>query len=105
MPIQPPKFSFVKREPRKAWQRPKNFDDKRQRGRPARRERTRILAEEPTCRHCDKLGIVTPSEEVDHIIPLSLGGGEDRSNKQALCKPCHAAKTAREAAAARQSTY
>ena len=36
----------------------------------------------------------------DHIQPVSLGGSNDVSNRQAACKPCHDEKTSREAAAA-----
>jgi len=39
---------------------------------------------------------VRAADEVDHIVPLSRGGGDERSNLQPLCRPCHAAKTARE---------
>jgi 5-methylcytosine-specific restriction endonuclease McrA len=31
--------------------------------------------------------------DIDHIIPLSLGGTEDSSNLQALCPGCHRKKT------------
>lgn len=51
--------------------------------------RLQVLAEEPICRDCDR-----PSAEVDHIIPLRSGGTHARSNLQALCIPCHRAKTA-----------
>ena len=34
-----------------------------------------------------------PAHEVDHIVPLSRGGADDASNKQALCTRDHAAKT------------
>lgn len=34
--------------------------------------------------------------ELDHMVPLSDGGGEDRRNLQMLCKTCHQDKTARE---------
>lgn len=102
MPTQPPRFAFVKREPRRPWQRPASYTDKRKRGRAGQRERARILAEEPLCRICEAAGRVSESKEVDHIVPLSLGGTEDRSNKQGLCKPCHRAKTAAESAAARR---
>ena len=34
----------------------------------------------------------------DHIIPSSLGGGDDLDNLQAVCGPCHVSKTAAEAA-------
>ena len=36
--------------------------------------------------------------ELDHIVPLADGGTEMPENLQALCAPCHRAKTAREAA-------
>lgn len=29
--------------------------------------------------------------EVDHIVPVALGGSNDDSNKRTLCKPCHKA--------------
>ena len=34
--------------------------------------------------------------EIDHIIPLSLGGSEDPDNLQALCPGCHRRKTDQE---------
>ncbi|WP_301120312.1 HNH endonuclease [Mycolicibacterium fortuitum] len=39
--------------------------------------------------------------QVDHIIPVSQGGTDDLTNLASACHNCHAAKTAREAAAAR----
>ncbi|MCM2580457.1 AAA family ATPase [Streptomyces meridianus] len=56
--------------------------------------RDQVLSEEPLCRaHCGR-----PPAVVDHIRPHR--GDEqlafDRGNLQALCKPCHDAKTARE---------
>lgn len=55
----------------------------------------------PTCRLCPE-----PGTQVDHVRPLwSLSGAERVElrwwlpfNLQLLCRPCHAAKTAREAA-------
>lgn len=57
------------------------------------------LKDNPICevRGCNRLAV-----EVDHITPLSAGGARyDWANLQALCEPCHAAKTSAEAAAAR----
>jgi 5-methylcytosine-specific restriction endonuclease McrA len=36
--------------------------------------------------------------ELDHIVPLADGGTHELANMQTLCRPCHRAKTAREAA-------
>jgi 5-methylcytosine-specific restriction enzyme A len=48
-----------------------------------------VRREEPECRSCGR-----PSDETDHIVPLSDGGALwDRTNLQALCSDCHAAKT------------
>jgi 5-methylcytosine-specific restriction endonuclease McrA len=33
--------------------------------------------------------------EMDHILPLALGGGGDRTNFQGLCRPCNLSKHAR----------
>ena len=43
------------------------------------------------CAGCDIL--LPPTYEVDHIIPLALGGTNGLRNLQALCVPCHAQKT------------
>ena len=102
MPTQPPRFAFVKREPRKAWQPTRPDRDKRKRGRPQQRERLRILADEPLCRPCLAEGRTTASAQVDHIIPLSQGGSDDRDNKQGICLPCHRKKTALESSAGRR---
>ena len=44
-----------------------------------------------TCQSC---GVITTVLEVDHILPDSTNN--DKSNLQALCRPCHEAKTLRE---------
>lgn len=36
------------------------------------------------------------ANEVDHIIPLSLGGTDDEDNLRAINKECHKKKTAKE---------
>lgn len=35
------------------------------------------------------------SEHVDHVLPVALGGTNDRSNLQLLCPPCNLAKGAK----------
>lgn len=58
-------------------------------GRPWRELRASFLAEHPRCADC-----AAPATEVDHIISLRRGGANDAANLRALCKPCHARKTA-----------
>lgn len=65
--------------------------------------RQRVLIEEPLCRACVKAGRVTATAIADHIVPKAEGGGDERENYQGLCTPCHKAKTAEEAARARQA--
>ena len=50
--------------------------------------------EHPLCEACKPQGNLVRSEDVDHIVPLTLGGDLTHdSNLQALCKPCHRYKT------------
>ena len=49
------------------------------------------------CAECRRQGLVGFGDELDHIIPLHLGGKEADSNRQWLCREHHAEKTAREA--------
>jgi 5-methylcytosine-specific restriction protein A len=67
---------------------------KRIRGRKGQVIRHSFLQHHPLCMECEKRGIVRMAEEVDHIVALSNGGEDLDTNRQALCKPCHAAKTA-----------
>jgi 5-methylcytosine-specific restriction protein A len=55
--------------------------------------RRAVLVEEPACRVCG-----APSTDVDHIVPRSLGGTDDRSNLRGLCRRCHQTKTGKEGA-------
>ncbi|GHB30560.1 HNH endonuclease [Salinicola rhizosphaerae] len=67
-------------------------------GRPWRRIRDRVLQRDKgLCQACLRAGRVTPATEVDHIVNLESGGTDDDSNLEAICSPCHKAKTAREA--------
>lgn len=53
------------------------------------RERIAIR-DEYTCQMC---GRVTVNGEVDHKVPLHLGGQETDENRWWLCPDCHAAKS------------
>lgn len=46
-----------------------------------------------TCKRC---GRVTAKGQVDHIVPLHLGGQESDSNRQWLCIRCHDIKSKKE---------
>lgn len=60
------------------------------RGRELLRIRKRIgLRDDYECQMC---GILTADGEVDHIIPLHLGGKENDENRQWLCPDCHQKK-------------
>src|SRR5690606_6721021 len=59
--------------------------------------RAQVLREEPFCRQCGR-----PATTVDHIIPKSQGGTDDRSNLQALCDTCRRRKDAADSAAGRR---
>jgi 5-methylcytosine-specific restriction protein A len=81
---------------RKAYDVQRGNSAERNYGSHWRRVRAAVLREEPLCRECAREGRTTAAREIDHIIPRSKGGTEDRDNLQGLCKPCHSAKTMRE---------
>ncbi|MBR1927376.1 MAG: HNH endonuclease [Bacteroidales bacterium] len=55
------------------------------------------LERSPLCEECQRKGIFTPAQMVDHIVPINKGGAPlDMDNLQALCNKCHAAKSARD---------
>lgn len=59
--------------------------------------RKRILARDKhLCQQCKRDGRVTAANQVDHIKPKAKGGTDDESNLEALCRPCHDAKTLRD---------
>lgn len=74
-------------------------------GRKLQRWRERILSAEPLCRHCSEHGRVTLAQEVDHIVPLELGGEYTNDNAQPLCGPCHIKKTAKDRGYAERTTF
>ena len=52
-------------------------------------ERKDILDETPICVVCDK----RKGSQIDHIMPLSMGGTNEPDNLQVLCKECHFEKS------------
>ena len=65
--------------------------------------RRHVIATSPLCVHCLVKGRPTQAREIDHIIPVSMGGTNDLSNLQALCLDCHSRKTASESRARRRT--
>ena len=59
-----------------------------------------MLRDKGVCQPCWKRGVATPAHAVDHIKPKHEGGTDDSANLQAICRACHAEKTAREGMAA-----
>ena len=100
MAERPPVFRPPGWKPREPWERRTTYKDKRVRGRAGQAMRASVLVEEPLCRLCLKKGKHVQAVEVDHIVPLAAGGTEARSTRQALCKPCHEAKSKAERLAA-----
>lgn len=62
-----------------------------------RKTRALWLEKQPMCKHCERNGLTTAANVVDHILPISQGGDKlnDR-NFQSLCKKCHDKKSASE---------
>ncbi|SEG20723.1 HNH endonuclease [Marinobacterium lutimaris] len=72
-------------------------------GRPWRRKRDAIMKRDRwLCQPCKRAGRTTPAVHVDHIINKQSGGTDDDHNLEAICKPCHDAKTQKEAAHGRK---
>lgn len=63
-----------------------------------RRVRAIKIQENPLCEECQRRGVLTPADVVDHITPINQGGEPfDESNLQSLCHRCHNKKSGREA--------
>ncbi|MBW5800075.1 HNH endonuclease [Halomonas elongata] len=72
-------------------------------GRPWRRLRRQVLERDQyLCQRCRRAGQAAEASEVDHIVPTAEGGPTAGHNLEALCSPCHKAKTLEEARRARQ---
>ena len=64
------------------------------RGRAWRKQREAVLRRDSKlCQPCRARGAYTAAMEVDHILGLAEGGTDQSDNLQAICVPCHKAKT------------
>jgi hypothetical protein len=61
---------------------------------PMKTKKETAYDQEYKCNGCKVL--MSASYEVDHIIPLYLGGANNKFNLQALCRNCHGDKTAKD---------
>lgn len=68
----------------------------RLRGRRGVEQRKRRLRLYPLCAECERQGLLRPTDEIDHIVPLHHGGEDTDENCQGLCTEHHFAKTAGE---------
>lgn len=60
---------------------------------PKKSQRARILDRDAwTCQYCGARLHTNDEATIDHIIPVSLGGGHDDTNLRAACKPCNLTK-------------
>jgi 5-methylcytosine-specific restriction enzyme A len=60
-----------------------------------------VLRESPYCVDCARLGESREAVEVDHIVPVAMGGTDEWENLQPLCAAHHRLKSGRDAAALR----
>ena len=87
--VYPPAKYCATCTPLKAWQ----GAGRGRGGRTWSRLREEILERDDyRCYECGQDGCT----QVDHIVPVSLGGTNDPENLAAICKPCHIDKTRRE---------
>lgn len=54
-----------------------------------------FLAQKGRCASCTMPIPPGKGWDIDHIIPLALGGSDTTENMQILCRPCHGTKTAK----------
>ena len=63
--------------------------NKKKYGRAWKRIRDSYVQTHPFCERCFERGILTPVDEVHHIVPISRGGTHARNNLMSLCRSCH----------------
>jgi hypothetical protein len=56
--------------------------------------KAQLLRKDPHCRYCGKR-LTAPTATMDHVVPESLGGTDDRDNLVLACHFCNQAKADR----------
>jgi len=90
-----------------AWA-PSAAAPKRLRGRAAVERRKRWLSLNPFCVDClaeTPRRLTAIGVEIDHVVPLHLGGADDESNFATRCTPHHEIKTKAEIADVNRRAY
>lgn len=60
--------------------------------------RNKKIEQFPLCEECQRKGVTTLAQVVDHIVPINRRGAKlDINNLQSLCHPCHNRKSGQEA--------
>jgi len=84
------------------WSTTKGTRQERGYGAAWQKTRAAVMARDQwLCQPCKTKGRLTPAKECDHITPKFEGGTDSHSNLQAICTPCHKAKTDLESTRAR----
>lgn len=83
------------KHPHLAWA--KQVPTPRITGRRLQQMRKALFERQPLCEPCQTKGRVRAATIRDHRIPLAEGGKDDETNEQAICRPCHDAKSQAEA--------
>lgn len=87
-----------------AWATSKRSEKAGLTGRAWRRLRDQIMKRDGyicRCDECRRTGTLKDAHEVDHIVPVSLGGSDRPENLRAISRECHRAKTQMESRSAR----
>lgn len=93
MPMAPKKYRASERKP---WQHTGQDRRKGFRGRNRIKAKHRIGERDDwKCRACGRL-VAGQTSILDHVIPISKGGGHEDENLQTLCIECSNEKTIRE---------
>jgi 5-methylcytosine-specific restriction protein A len=80
-----PRTASARRTATRSW--------RRQRMRALNRDGHQCMIRGPRC--------TVDATEVDHVVPVHLGGSDELDNLASCCAACHSGKTARESAQAR----
>lgn len=84
------------RQREQAYQRQRGTVTEQGYGAAWRKIRDQVLRDEPYCRECLAMGMLTRATDVDHIVARAKGGTDDITNLCPLCHKHHSSKTARE---------